>query len=227
MSNYTTNSDLDRHAEDEVNEAEAVLQKYVDTTRDCVPIRPFSMDRFIESKCVQVGFDPGAPKDRQLVTRKVQNTIKERCSHTLTRSGRVYIDLAGAVPEKVGWLTNHPHIAFGALTSKDVALAKFLGSEDIEVIAVYFDPQLAKSSNRRDNRTGEWLTIPDQFDPNGYVQIVRTFESMVEAMEAKDELQRAITRIADEAKSAYTDDPVQSEGVPEWVPPQKPDLDSL
>lgn len=227
MSNYTTNSDLDRNAEAEVDEAEAVLQQYVQTDHDCIPQRAISMDRFIEQKARENRLDPGSKRDRQLVQRKVATAIKERCCNTMTRSGRVYLDLSEAVPENRGWLTEHPHIAFGALTSSDTSLARYLGSDDIEVIAVYFDPALAKRRAKRDQRTGEWLSIPDQFDPNGYVQIVATFESLVEADEARDNLQWAIDKIAHEAKSAYSDDPVQSEGVPEWVPPTPDGLDTL
>lgn len=223
MSNDNTNV---RHIEEQLNEAEAELQRYVQTDADLIPQRPFSMDRFVEAKCVQVGFDPGSVKDRQLVQRKVANTVKERCCHNLTAAGRVYLDLDTAVPERRGWLTDHPHIAFGALTSKDTGLARFLGSEDIEVIAVYFDPKLAKRRAKRDARTGEWLDIPDQFDPNGYVQIVATFESLVEASEAKDQLQWAIDRIVKASSDQDEADPVR-EAVPEWVPPTSADLDSL
>ena len=68
---------------------------------------------------------------------------------------------------------------------------------------------LVRARHDRSKRTGEWYSKPDVYDPEGYVQIVRTFVSRDHALVAQQELARAVHvyREASKVEAPTADEP--------------------
>lgn len=223
--NAASNADIDRRFEEALDEAEGILSRFADPETH-TPNPAVSMDGLFIEKARRAGLNPGDDGDLQLATRSVRKVIKERVAGSeLTRLGRVHLDMKGE-HRGPGFLSPFNSIAFGALTSGDQMIRDVVG-ENVRAIAVYFDTSLAGSKHRKDKYTGEWVTHPNEYSPEGYIHIVGIYGSMTEAEEAREELYQAIRTIQkDGTDSAMEHDPIRSTGIEHTTPPPS-ELDSL
>lgn len=226
MSNART-SDIDRRYEEALDEAEGILSRFIDVATEA-PRTVISMDDLAADKAVAAGLNPKDADDLTLAARSIQNVIKERCVNEITRLDRTYLDLTGKHGRKAWMSVDTPSIAFCALKSTDATIQRHAPDDTSKAraLAVYFDPQLAGTRNKKDRRTGDWISVPDQYSASGYIAIVGVYASVADAEAAKQELYQAIEVIAQPgAGTALEDDPIRSTGIEHTAPPAE--LDSL
>ena len=226
MSNART-SDISRRYEEALDEAEGVLSRFIDVPTGA-PRTVINMDDLAADKAVAAGLDATDADDLTLAARSIQNAVKERCVNEMTRLDRVYLDLDGKHGRKAWMSTDTPSIAFCALKSTDATIQRHAPDDTSKcrALAVYFDPQLAGTRNKKDRRTGEWISVPDQYSASGYVSVVGAYSSIADAESAREELYQALQVIATPGSgTALEDDPVRSTGIEHTAPPAE--LDSL
>lgn len=220
-------SDISRRYEEALDEAEGVLSRFIDVATEA-PRTVISMDELAADKAVAAGLDPKDADDLTLAARSVQNALKERAVNEITRLDRVYLDLNGEHGRKAWMSLDTPSIAFCALKSTDETIQRHAPDDTSKcrALALYFDPQLAGTRNKKDGRSGEWISVPNQYNASGYVAIVGVYASVADAESAREELHRAIQVIATPASgTASEDDAIRSTGIEHTAPPAE--LDTL
>ena len=220
MNNART-SDIDRRYIEELDEHEAILERFChpDTLK---PIEALSIDQIVADKRESLGWS-NSDHSTGLALKAVRKHIKERVVGNMTGLGRVYLDTDGSHDNpKTYWLRDDiPSIAFGALTEFDVTIQKQCppALTRLNAIAVYFDPKVAAMRDFKDNRTGEWKRIPNEYHENGYVSIVGAYPDIEAAEDAMSRLQQAVSFLGRSARSATEPDPVSHTGIEDMQPP--------
>jgi hypothetical protein len=214
--NVAREGNLSRVENPDLDEAEAIIRKYADPATGEAR-QAIDLDRLIEAKCSDWGMNPSDPEDLNSVRIDVQSLLKERCVDPRYRGNfeRVVLDFTGDSDEPEWMNFEVPSIAFGWLPSSDgLTDTDVIGDDGTVVgkcraIAVLFDPSLVRARHDRSKRTGEWYSKPDVYDPEGYVQIVRTFVSRDHALVAQQELARAVHvyREASKVEAPTADEP--------------------
>lgn len=190
MYNPASDTDIDRRYVEELDEAEAILSRYV-AVDSMTPVHIVSLDAMARERATNhPALDHTSAHDVALVFGKIQAVLKERCVAEITRLDRVHLDLTGEHGNRA-WAADVPAIVFCNLTSQDTLFVP--GRQ--QALAVYFDPTMAGFVTAT-ARNGQVYSKPNVYSPDGYVAIVGSFGSTAEANEAQAELRRAVTTIA-------------------------------
>lgn len=206
MSTYNpaSDADLDRRYVDELDAAEAVLARYCDV-ESLRPTHLVSLDAIVRQRAeAHPQLDHTSSHDLTLVMSRLRNTLKERAVAPMTRLDRVHLDLAGEHGTRA-WAADVPAIVFCSLTSQDT----LFNAGRQQALAVWFDPTCAGFVTAK-ARSGELYTKPNVYAPDGYVAIVGSFASIEDAVEAREELNRAVLTIST-TSSALVDDELHHE----------------
>jgi len=227
MTNTARNSDIDRRYEESLDEAEGIVSRFIDPAT-YAPRQVIDLTQLATDKCLAVGLDASDQDDMLLATRSIQGVLKERSVAEITRLNRVYLDLDGEHGNKAWMSVDTPSIAFCALKSTDATIQRHApdATSKVRALAIFFDPQLAGTRNRKDKRTGEWISVPNEYSASGYLGVVGVYHSIADAEAARDELTQAIRVIQRPAsETALEDDSIRSTGIEHTAPPAG--LDSL
>ena len=212
--------DLDRNEVAALESAEVDLARYVDPSS----LRPnFAVDpdatvsRYSEANRVPVGQALGM----------YQTSLKALCTGERTRfdNGRVSLDVDGqmdgrtwSVPgpvvsedEKGNEFTDDqyviPQVVFCSL-SLDSALFK---AGSCEAIACHYLPSRKVVTKIR-QRDGVAYQVSDDYFEGGYLGIARTFSSISEAKDARDDLVAAVRTYGRASRTARNEDVFEKEG---------------
>lgn len=206
--NPSSDADVDRRYLEELDEAEAVLARYLDPAT-MTPVHLVSLDSMARERAQHhPALDHTSAHDVELVYGKIQAVLKERCVAELTRIDRVHLDLAGEHGSRA-WAADVPAIVFCALTSQDSLFRP--GRQ--QALAIWFDPVMAGFVTAT-ARSGQVYSKPNVYSPAGYQAIVGSFPSVEAAGEAMSDLRRAVTTIAT-TQSALEDEDDEAAAGPE------------
>lgn len=212
--NTASNSDLDRNVGEALDQAEAILERYVNP-EDLTPVFEVNPDSIIASYSEQ----NRVPTSQALGM--YQSGLKSLCTGERTRfdGGRVSLDLDGlaggrtwSVPgpvrssnEKGEDFTDHdlviPQVVFCSL-SLDSAM--FVAGE-VEAVAVHYLPGTRVVTKIR-QRDGVPYQVSDDYVEGGYLGIAAIFPSAFAAKDARDELVSAVRTYGRESASALDPD---------------------
>jgi hypothetical protein len=204
----TDGHDIDRNLATQLDSAEGVISKYVET--DTLAQRSkIELSAIVADKAAQAGLDMSDSGDAELAVRSIQNVLKERAVNEMTRLDRVVLDLDGSYGSQTWLATDVPSIVFCAVKSADKAIARHSGGNPVRAIAVYFDPALA-GTREYTRPDGTSVQRPNQYEPSAYTSIVGTFGSVADAESARNELANAVRTVARPVTDSATEaDPVR------------------